>query len=815
MSTIFYDTTFDALIDTLANYYGTSSIGWQEVTDAGFSNEAIIDSINNIPGYHAIQNSDGTVRMYVQSRTYGTMSNSTAAISGGNSNVQTGTNSSGNTSTITAPASTQYNSQNKFEANKGLNATTPSQFIVRSVVPAIAAAGVGIQLGKTIDKTLYNLNPDFWDAHGLSTLDPDTWSSITSDMSGSAGQVALATAFNLLFGINPNTGRVQPYIDEKQFAYLAAYMQQQGVFNTGGIYPQKDGIILSSGFVRSGPQLTRVPVTNIYSNQGYFATDNDARYTFVDDGEHIGMVVASETRRHGAYVYTHEQGSGQYFSLTASRIVNYNNKTYYCGLGGYDNGNHQPMWVPTPGTISPYPTIIAPSSGLTVDEAIAYLLLYGDASPSIEGFGNQPGATFPQLNNDMSVDDVLQALKTQFPDIWNNSEENTVVQPDGSTKIYTYVPIGIPNAENATDTQPTADGENSSQEKPYFEYDSSTGQYDPQAFDEFEGFIDPFDPTPPDDSSDDTEDDTGEGDTPTPTPPVGSASALWRIYNPSQSQLDSFGSWLWSSDFVDQLLKVFSDPMQAIIGLHKVFVNPPISGSGPIKVGYLTSNASANYVSGQYVTVDCGSVTLYEKYGNVYDYDPFVKLRLFLPFIGIVDLSTADAMRGTINVKYHVDVLTGSCLAEVSITRDGAGGVLYTYSGNCAVQYPVSSGSYVGIITGLLGIGAGLVAGGFSAPALLTGAASVGRMHTDVQHSGNIGSNSGAMGGKKPYIIIERTQNKMPKRFKEVDFIDGYDYCTLSEIHGFVRVKEIKLNATCTLEEKEEIYELLKIGIYT
>ena len=64
MSTVFYDTTFEALIETLADYYGTSSIGWQEVSAAGFTNEAIIDSINGIPGYHAVQNSDGTVRMY-------------------------------------------------------------------------------------------------------------------------------------------------------------------------------------------------------------------------------------------------------------------------------------------------------------------------------------------------------------------------------------------------------------------------------------------------------------------------------------------------------------------------------------------------------------------------------------------------------------------------------------------------------------------------------------------------------------------------------------------------------------------------------
>ena len=290
------------------------------------------------------------------------------------------------------------------------------------------------------------------------------------------------------------------------------------------------------------------------------------------------------------------------------------------------------------------------------------------------------------------------------------------------------------------------------------------------------------------------------------------------MYNPSQSQLDAFGAWLWSSDFVDQLLKVFNDPMQAIIGLHKIFVNPPISGSGAIKVGYLVSDASANYVSGQYVDVDCGTVKLDEYFNNVFDYEN-TTISIYLPFCGIHKLDVNDVMRGEISVIYHVDVLTGACLIDVKVMRDLAGGVIYTFSGNCAVQYPVSSGSYVGIVTGLLGIAGGIAGtvatGGALAPLLMGAGASIGHMHTDVSHSGNISSNAGAMGAKKPYLIIERPQTKTPPTAVTIEGLPQNDIVTMSELTGYVKVKTAKYDGlSCTSNELDILRGLLETGVY-
>ena len=168
---IVYNTTYDALIDILHDYYGSyDSVGWQLLTEAGFTptDENLIKAINDIPGYHALNNADGTVRMTIETKTYGSQSYANSVASNVNSNAQVGTNSASSTMTMQAPANTQINQQTgKVEFAKNVNTMTTTQFMVKEVLPAVAAAGTGIALGTTIDRTLYNANPDFFNNNNI------------------------------------------------------------------------------------------------------------------------------------------------------------------------------------------------------------------------------------------------------------------------------------------------------------------------------------------------------------------------------------------------------------------------------------------------------------------------------------------------------------------------------------------------------------------------------------------------------------------------------------------------------------------------
>lgn len=308
---------------------------------------------------------------------------------------------------------------------------------------------------------------------------------------------------------------------------------------------------------------------------------------------------------------------------------------------------------------------------------------------------------------------------------------------------------------------------------------------------------------------------TGSGVTPAVVVPTGTASALWSVYNPTKSQLDALGGWLWSSSFIDQLLKLFASPMDAIIGVHKVFVSPETSGTGEIVVGYLPSGVTGvNLVSSQYSTVDCGTVNIAEYFGNVFDYSPHTEIKLFLPFIGIVDLDPADVMRATINIKYKADVFTGACLAEVKVTRDGVGGVLYTYSGNCAATYPVSSGSYLSAVSNVVtGAVAGAVKGGLIGAAV-GGLAGAAHSRVSVQHSGGFSGNSGAMGGKTPYIIISRPLPALPDAGNEIEGKPSNASVRLGSCSGYIKAKAVHVEGIYATEaERAEIENILMTGV--
>ena len=805
-------TKYQEFLDAVAAYYGSGSDQWVEIARYGTSADNFEAIVNQLPNYRVVKSESGNVLGYERFSSWNTPN----AASKVNSNLQAGSRNSIQTYT---PASTGLDSQTqKVTATKNITTSSGTQFITKTVVPAVMAAGVGISLGKTIDATLYNLNPDFWDSRGMGTLNPESWRDITTGMNGNVGELALGTAFNMLFGINPNTGQMQAYTDEEAFAYMALWLTQQGVFSnsTDMIPPAEFELNTPITETTNNRQFTYYTQSR-YVNYATDVLDGDTKICFYHSStetEKVFNILASQVNRTITCVSHRQQydtRTGQWYApydvtetFTTNSSYTYDNKTAYYrvySMGAPEEGK----------TMYMSPPLSADNTSNDMGK-VAWTLLYGTPTGGVEGFGNQNGATLPNLTGDMTIADVLAALQSQYPQLFNNAVNYPVLQPDGTEKNYVYIPVAMPNASSSTDTQPTGDGEYYTQLSPY--YDPSTDS-DESVWEWVWNIINPDnDDTTPDD----TTDEGGNGDSPVPILPTGSASALWKIYNPSQTQLDTFGAWLWSPNFVDQLLKVFNDPMQAIIGLHKIFVTPPISGSGPIKVGYLVSDASANYVSGQYVDLDCGEISLAEHFGNVFDYHPFTSIRLYLPFVGIVDLDTADTMRGSIKVMYHVDVLTGTCLAEVRVSRDTAGGTLYTFTGNCAVQYPVSSGSYVGMITGALGLAGTLigsyVSGGAMLPAVLRAGANIGNMHANVQHSGNLGANSGAMGIKKPYLIIERSQQEMPKRYTDVHGYPTYVVNGIGAISGFARIIEIDLKSNATDAEQEEIEELLRSGVF-
>lgn len=451
-------------------------------------------------------------------------------------------------------------------------------------------------------------------------------------------------------------------------------------------------------------------------------------------------------------------------------------------------------------------------SGLDAD-LTAWIMIYGDykAASVINGISPADGATLPESG---------KTIEETYPD-WAQKALETV-DPKSTPQNITYnkwYPVNIPTTDptqkegETTATQPQAQtGENPKGNPNVIDKLIDAIQQLTETMTKPDGDTPVLPPTVPPTPTD-------TGDTPPAVPPVtsGSANGLWKVYNPSESQLQAFGAWLWSSDIVDQIVKMISNPMDAIIGLHALYATPVTGGAQSIKAGYLDSGVSAPVVTNQYTSIDCGSVIVPEAYKNALDYD-YTNVSVYLPFIGIVPLNTREVMGSKISIRYRVDVLTGTCLATISVSRQSSNAVLYTFSGNCAIQIPLTSGNYGTLLTGLLssvgGVAASVATGGAALPAVAGVGSAIVNARTNVSRTGNLGSNAGALGVRIPYLIITR-----PIAYDAANYSNYYGYpanktVTLSDVSGFTRCKSVHVEGLpATEEEKTMIESLLKGGI--
>ena len=406
----------------------------------------------------------------------------------------------------------------------------------------------------------------------------------------------------------------------------------------------------------------------------------------------------------------------------------------------------------------------------------------------VNGTKKQDGATYPTINTPISE---------TYPDWWNRRKP--ISNGEGSTTD--WLPVSIPSLDPVTLGNPQTQVQAQSGTATDTENNPNVDVADSSGVS----------------NKDNNPDSTDNGDTPI-VAPLTSLYGIAGIYNPTLEQITSFSNWLWSENPITQLQQMFSNPMNAIIGLHLIYATPHTSSEKMIGVGYLSSGVLSKVVDEQYITIDCGTIDIPSYYNNVNDWNPYTKITCYLPFIGMVKLNTDDLMSSKdkfsqLNITYKVDVLTGACLAMLKVKRGNSDAVLYQYNGSCSVQLPLTSGNYGSVIASLITTAVGVVSG--FAPLAIGGAMGLTHPKADIQRSGQLGANVGAMGIKKPYLIIERPYSKYAGSYGEHIGYPSNNTIKLSACSGFTRVKSTNVNnINTTEEERKMILNLLTDGIY-
>lgn len=374
-----------------------------------------------------------------------------------------------------------------------------------------------------------------------------------------------------------------------------------------------------------------------------------------------------------------------------------------------------------------------------------------------------------------------------------------------------------------------------------------------------EPYVPPAPPAPddPNDEGEPSDEDGGDGDhdptydpVPIPDKPSdGVADAGFiTLYRMTFREFDEFASKCFADTIWDAIKLKFNNPTDFLVGAMLLPFIPDVGLSYYPKFGLQTLDTAYPRINNQFHDIDCGSVVISKYWGSCFDYEPYTKIQIWLPYIGYKDLPVDEFMDMTINVKYRCDCLTGDCVAFVSTGVVGQSGpqiprVIGQYYGNCGVRVPFGSQSFdAAVAAGITLIGAaaasGLVAAGSAAIGAESGAGvlmaagagagsaatgAVGRsasvgvvqgMKPNVQHGGAAGASGGYMGIQTPYLIRRIPRQNLPEGFMNLKGYPSNIGGKLADFEGLAVVDEIQLNDIPAMEtERKEIIDWLSGGV--
>lgn len=354
---------------------------------------------------------------------------------------------------------------------------------------------------------------------------------------------------------------------------------------------------------------------------------------------------------------------------------------------------------------------------------------------------------------------------------------------------------------------------------------------------------------------DDTSDDVEEDPMPTLSA-IGTGMAT--IFTPTDAQLRSLADVFWGANWWQAL-------QNAVEGIDKMFVSLGIvpfsvTAGSTVEVTWLglsITEVMLTLAGAQYYEFDMGTINLSSdsriwRSDSAMDYSPFSKLGIYLPFIGFQELDIDECRGASLQLKYRIDILSGTCVALIKV----AGNTIYQFTGNCITQIPITSESFENLFTNAVNVGiaaaklktTGAVAGGgdtVTDEMLNRAKKPITKAMADYQHevhsaqisnaryglenatanammgikptydkTGSVSSSASLFCVKQPYLFLTTPRTCVPAHYQRYAGFPANITDTLGNFEGFTVVNSIRLNdLVATTPEVEEIYELLKSGV--
>ena len=308
---------------------------------------------------------------------------------------------------------------------------------------------------------------------------------------------------------------------------------------------------------------------------------------------------------------------------------------------------------------------------------------------------------------------------------------------------------------------------------------------------------------------------------------------LYRLTGP---EMTNFTSELWT--FWSTVKAFFADPLDFIIGCMIVPFTPNSTRQARPKFGADVWNTAFDVISDQFYSISCGTIDIEKYYGSCFDYDPYHKLEIYIPYVGYRELPVDQVMGKTIELTYHIDCMTGDFVAFVHTPVVGPSGpqlaqIICQFAGTMGVHVPLTRQSFDETVKAginLLGGAVGMAAGGIAQAAGLEGgdlkanqiasqasAATVSAVNAgkrNVIRSGSIGASSGMLAKQNPFIISTLPRQSLPENYIDLEGYPSNIFGTVGSFSGYLAIETIKLQVSATNTEREMILSMLKGGIF-
>lgn len=286
------------------------------------------------------------------------------------------------------------------------------------------------------------------------------------------------------------------------------------------------------------------------------------------------------------------------------------------------------------------------------------------------------------------------------------------------------------------------------------------------------------------------------------------------LYQVSDAALSALGQWMWDPSWESSLIKNVADPMQNIISFSAIPLNSELQTvADVIQIGNKKSAISANRLTSSIIQKDMGTIDIKELGKAFYDYSPYQKLQIYLPYIGKRELNPDDYMDGKIHLVYQIDCYTGQCIAHLQTVKHGKTYVVDSYNGNILAQYPLTGANYFSAyqasMNGLMTMASGTVGG------MLSGAMQLVSAKPTYEKTGTLSGASGRYGVKTPYVFFDSPQVVEAGNYRKLHGYPANVYEQLNNCKGYVEVKYIDLSGLAIPEQiKDRILDKLKAGVH-